>query len=103
MVGKREEIKATVDWMVDNQEKVQASANISLQEPFDYENEDRLLAAYQACLAIEWPVALGWGHFYYGRQPNPGDAFRGDLEKRYLRGELRPRRDEARAFATEAL
>ena len=55
---------------VANQEKVIASAKISLQEPFDYENEVRLLEAwdrrdYQACLAIDWgPQEPGWGHFY---------------------------------------
>ena len=41
------------------------------------------MSMYQACLAIEWPVQPGWGHFYYGKQPNPGDEFAGDLEKKY--------------------
>jgi hypothetical protein len=44
--GKREAIKITADWMTANQDKVIASAKISLQEPFDYENEDKLLAAW---------------------------------------------------------
>ena len=52
-----------------NQDKVAASAAIALEDPLDYENEDKLLAAwdardYHACLAIEWEVEPGWGHFY---------------------------------------
>ena len=69
VVGKRDAIAATARWMIDNQEKVMTSAGTALQEPFDYENEDKLLAAwdardYHACLAIEWEVEPGWGHFY---------------------------------------
>ena len=69
VVGKRDAIATTARWMIDNQEKVMTSAGTALQEPFDYENEDKLLAAwdardYHACLAIEWEVEPGWGHFY---------------------------------------
>lgn len=88
VVGKREAIALTAKWMVENQETVAANAAIVLQDPFDYESEDKLLAAwdrrdYHACLAIEWPVEPGWGHFYYGKASNPGDSFGGDLEKKY--------------------
>ena len=84
----RDAISITAKWQVANQDKVAASAAIALEDPLDYENEDKLLAAwdardYQACLAIEWPVEPGWGHFYYGQGSNPGDEYEGDLDKKY--------------------
>ena len=88
VVGKREAIKITADWMARNQDKVAASAALSLQEPFDYKAEDELLAAwdkrdYSACMAVEYNSPVGWGHFYYGKMANPGDDFNGDLTKKY--------------------
>lgn len=70
VVGKREALRRTAEWMVGNRAKVAASAAV-LQEPFNYESEDKLLAAwdrrdYAACLEIQSEFGgAGWGHFYY--------------------------------------
>ena len=44
VVKLRDAISITAKWQVANQDKVAASAAIALEDPLDYENEDKLLA-----------------------------------------------------------
>jgi hypothetical protein len=61
----------------------------NLHDPLDYETEDKLVELwrqrdYKACMALEYPNgAYGFGHFYYGPIPNPGDEKPGDLSHKY--------------------
>ena len=85
-----EGVRKTAQWLAkpENHPSTKVMSKI-LQDPFDYEMEDKLLCLWNekkdwnGCLALEWKVVPGWGHFWYGPGANPGDEFKGDLKKKY--------------------
>eukprot|EP00041_Stephanoeca_diplocostata_P018198 m.379343 g.379343 ORF g.379343 m.379343 type:complete len:223 (+) comp20951_c0_seq5:261-929(+) len=89
-VGLVDAYTRTARWLAAEQNHVPMSVAVKvLHDPFDYANEDLLLHAWykhrdwHACLAINWPITPGWGHFHYGPGVNPGDAFHGNLQEKY--------------------
>jgi len=85
-----EGVRKTAQWLAqpENHPSTKVVSKI-LQDPFDYQNEDELLRLWNdkkdwnGCLALEWKIVPGWGHFWYGPGANPGDKFNGDLKKKY--------------------
>ncbi len=75
LVDPEEGLRRTVRWQVQH---LQGNAALEerLQDPFDYEAEDAIIAAtrrYAAEVnAIEYEVTPGWTHGYYGPRVNPG-------------------------------
>jgi nucleoside-diphosphate-sugar epimerase len=71
VVPLREGLQETVDWMV--QHRSELDANRTIVDPFDYAAEDRLLEAYDRCLAELAPVAAPFAE-HGGRMPTPQTA-----------------------------
>jgi dTDP-D-glucose 4,6-dehydratase len=73
LVAPEEGLRRTVRWLVDN--RPSASTERRLQDPFDYEAEDRLIAAWRETVAgfarPRFDPEPGFGAAYYGRSPNP--------------------------------
>jgi nucleoside-diphosphate-sugar epimerase len=67
----REGLVETVEWMLEHRDEMHANPNLT--DPFDYAAEDRLLAAYDRCLAELTPFAAPFGEGVR-RMPTPQTA-----------------------------
>ena len=65
----------TIRWQVQNLGSDHADIDARLQDPFDYDAEDRLVAEYRnlvaRCAKIEYRTEPGWTIGYYGARENP--------------------------------
>ncbi|MPY92491.1 MAG: hypothetical protein GEV08_05300 [Acidimicrobiia bacterium] len=73
-----EGVERTVRWLAEHPPERGGTVERRLQDPFDYEAEDRLVARWRAAreelAAVRFAVAPGYGGAYYGREPNPAGA-----------------------------
>jgi nucleoside-diphosphate-sugar epimerase len=74
-VSAEEGLRRTVQWQVDHLPGDEAVAHI-LQDPYDYDAEDQVLAAHDRFVesvgAIAYDLMPGWTYGYYGPRDNPG-------------------------------
>lgn len=71
-----EALARTARWLAEHQPERGGVVERRLQDPFDYEAEDRLAAAWREAraqlAAVPFAVEPGYSGAYYGREPNPG-------------------------------
>lgn len=71
-----EAVERTVRWLAEHPPERGGTIERRLQDPFDYDAEDRLVAAWRqarsALAGVAFTVEPGYGGAYYGRRPNPG-------------------------------
>lgn len=64
-------------WLVENPLEPGGPVEGRLQDPFDYDAEDALVAAWRRVKpeleAVTWSTEPGYTAAYVGRQPNPAD------------------------------
>ena len=69
--------REAVRWLAGNLLDYGGALEKRLQDPFDYDSEDQLVAAWHAVTAalldVEWPNPPGYTSAYVGRRPNPAD------------------------------
>jgi len=68
----RDGLRETVEWMLGHRE--QMDANPVFVDPFDYAAEDRLMAAYDRCLAELAPLTAPFGEDGLKKMPTPQTA-----------------------------
>ncbi len=75
-VPPHEALRRTVRWQVLHLPAQHRRLQRVLQDPFDYDAEDRLIARYRRfvadCAAVGFATEPGFGAAYYGPRPNPG-------------------------------
>lgn len=71
-----EALRATIRWQAQHLPAEHERVMRVLQDPFDYEAEDRIAELYHgflaACAAVPFGVEPGWSAAYYGPRDNPG-------------------------------
>ncbi len=69
-------VRRTARWLAEHPPPRGGTTERILQDPFDYDAEDRLVARWRAVRdelsQVAFAVAPGYGGAYYGREPNPG-------------------------------
>ncbi|MCD9622949.1 NAD(P)H-binding protein [Rhabdothermincola salaria] len=75
VVPAREAVGRTARWLAANRPEPGGMEEVILTDPFDYDAEDRLLAAWDSALAgfpeVTFERAPGWGHAYSGPGGRP--------------------------------
>jgi len=73
LIEPEQAIRQTTRWLVDNPPP--PTTLTSLQDPFDYEAEDRFINQWRTLTGRFGPPVFdpepGYGAAYYGRKPNP--------------------------------
>ena len=75
MVSARDAVAHTARWLVENQPERGGQTEQIIEDPFDYENEDRLIAWWRSAVAdppvLDWSFPPGYGLAYAG----PGTSY----------------------------